>query len=139
MKIKPNFKRGFLNSRAVFESFGLRFLDEEFCRMFLIDLIHMGIFACPFCGHNIAEKYHDEFYKNSPIYCPGCRKDFRASSGTPLSYSKLSFSQVILLSLMLELNCGVETIAKRLGIARQTIPPWRKKLDFRKRLRSQDG
>ena len=139
MKIKPNSKRGLFNSRSVVEGFGPRFLDEDFCRGFLLDLIHTGNFSCPFCGHGISNKYLDDFYKNNPIYCPGCRKDFRASSGTILNYSKLSCSQIILLSLMLELGCSVESIAERLGIARQSIPRWKRKLDFRKRIKSHSG
>jgi len=139
MKIKPKSRRGLLNSRSVAEGFGPRFLDEEFCRGFLSDLIHMGNFCCPLCGHGISNKYFDAFYKNEPIYCPGCRKDFRAASGTILSYSKLSCSQIVLLALMLELGCSVESIAKRLGIARQAIPRWKKKLDFRKKVKSQNG
>lgn len=139
MKMKGNLKRGLLNSRAVFDSFGPRFLDESFCRMFLIDLVHMGCFCCPFCHHSIGKGYCGDFYQNRPIYCPGCRKVFRATTRTLLSYSKLNFRKIILLSLMLELGFGSNQIARRLGIARHTIPRWRKKLDFLKKAKSNNG
>ena len=132
-------KRGLLGSISITEGFCPRFLDEEFCRGFLFDLVHMGEFTCPYCGYDIMEKYFDDFYKNNPIYCPGCRKDFRASTGTILSSSKLNSRQIVLLAVMLELSRSVESIAERLGIARQAIPRWKRKLGFKKKVRSRSG
>ena len=110
-------------------SFTLRLVDalsEPLCRKILFDLVCGPV--CRYCEKPIPERHLKRFYSGKEVYCGFCDSRFFAVGGTILSHSKMNYMQMLKILIMSDLQVKTEQIATAVGVGRQTVLRWRRKL-----------
>jgi len=114
----------------VMNYFGAEFLDEDFCRVWVLQKLHPeDVACCPQCGEPVREKLLPRFWGGLRLCCNSCGKFFTALTGTFLCGCHLDYTQVILLALFLYLKLPSETIAEKLDVSTETVRLWRQKFE----------
>lgn len=120
-------KTGCFTTTDVLRSLNIDFLDETYCREWILKQLHGDNPACPGCG------YHNEIPKNywdgKLVRCKLCDKWFTGVTDTFLSAAKLNFREVFLLAVLLGLGQDNQAIANILRVTPETIRRWRRKFD----------
>jgi transposase-like protein len=106
------------------EEFTAKFLDENFCREWILRRLHPQGATCPHCELTIHEQ---RFWLARKIKCSQCKKWFTALTGTFLSGCQFTFSEVIVLAMFLSLQVPDKEIAKVLDISSENVRLWRHK------------
>ena len=114
----------------ILNAFGADFLDEAFCRHWILKKLHPGDEQlCPQCRIPITGNALQHFWEAKRVRCGTCGKFFTALSGTTIGGCHLDFRSLIILGIFLGLGIRYELIATRLGINPETVRLWQKKFE----------
>jgi transposase-like protein len=112
----------------VLADFNTRFMNEPEAAAYLIALFH-GAYRCPFCEMPIPKKQYSRFESGGRIRCKSCERMFVYRTGTPLSSSKITASQVLMIMTMTEAGCTDKQISDVVKVSAETVSYWRVKLE----------
>lgn len=122
--------------RDVGKVFSAGFLDEMFCRDWILAEIHgRGERYCPECHTPLTEIALQRFGDGKRICCRTCGKFFTALTGTFLAGCHMSFSEVILFAVFLYLRIPAREIARILHISPETVRLWEIKFNTLERMK----
>ena len=107
----------------VARAFGADFLDEAFCRQWILSRLHSEI-LCPQCRSTLTERALRRFKKGARIRCNACGKFFTALTGTFLSGCHLDYRSLILLPLLLRFGLRRDRIASVLHVSAEMVRLW---------------
>lgn len=82
--------------------------------------------SCPRCGREMSPQVVKTWRAGRRVHCPGCDWTGHWRSGTVLSGSSLSCAQFLMMCEFLDLCDNNRAIAKKIGIAAETVRSWRK-------------
>ena len=95
--------------------FGPRFLDEDFCRRWLLDRIFRDGIKCPYCGYPVEGRQLYYYYRATrQNICAKCRRKFSTLKGSVFHSTKLSFADLVLVAFLAALGETSEEIAARI-------------------------
>jgi len=121
----------------VAENFGVEFLDEAYCRQFVLRMIHGdGDPKCPKCHAILRKASTRSFWEGKRIRCSLCGKFFTATTGTFLSGNHLSYRAVVLIAVLLYLDIAHKKIARILQVSTETVRLWEIKFKMIGRLKN---
>jgi len=106
-------------------------LDDDLSEAWLLKYFHQGDLRCPHCGRGVEEARLFRTTKRSrlKVYrCRGCQGIYNLYSGTVFEGKHLRPAQVILLLRGVCKGEPTATIAREIGVARQTVHEIRKRL-----------
>jgi len=113
----------------ILNNFSVELVDEDRCRRLVLNIFHPEGPVCCYCGSKIdRDGFVDRFYKMYSVQCPHCSKWLKATTGTFLQGSHLTFRQVVVMLLLFELNVGIGSVAQFLGVDHETVRRWRLRL-----------
>ena len=119
----------FIPPDLVLEAFGLELLDAAACRDWIMARTHPAGPACPWCGKPVSSPRLQATWQNlGRVQCRTCGRFFTGLTGTILSKTGLDCRGYVLLCLLLALGAGDQAIARKLGINRETVRRWRRRL-----------
>lgn len=118
----------------VAQAFGADFLDEAFCRQWILSRLHSGA-RCPQCHRPLAGRALPRFKKGARIRCNACGKFFTALTGTFLSGCHLDYRSMILLPLLLRFGLRHDRIAATLHVSAGMVRLWEIKFQALERLK----
>ena len=124
------FSRGDVTSSAV-----SAFFNESACRQWIIKRLHPDGACCPDCGKGLSEKSLNRFWSAERVKCCGCGKFFTALTGTFLSGCQLTFSEVIVLAILLSPDFNDKKIAEILDMSPANVRIWRNKFEAMDKLK----
>ena len=113
----------------------LDFFHEDVCRQWILKRIHGGKAQCPRCHGAIEGKSEASFWADRMVKCRRCGKMFDAKTGTFIVGMHFSYSQLVLLSLLLAIGWNNRRIAALVGCSGPTVGLWRRKFEAFKKLR----
>ncbi len=116
----------FFTPSDVREEFTAKFLNESFCREWILRRLHPQGAICPRCELAVDEQ---RFWSAKKMKCGNCKKWFTALTGTFLSGCQFNFSEIILLAIFLSLQVPDKKIAKVLDISSENVRLWRHKFE----------
>jgi transposase-like protein len=123
---------------GILSRLNINFVDEEFCRQWTLKTFHPSGAVCPYCGLRIIDNgFVVKFYRGISVKCPHCSKWFKATTETFLEGAHLSFSQVVLMLVLIECNQPTEAISKLIGADGETVRRWRHKVKMEQKQRQQ--
>lgn len=106
--------------------FVANFLHEASCRDWIIGQLHPDGPRCPRCSGMIVNKESLRSYRlGCRVRCRWCGKYFTVLTGTFLSGCHLSFSQVILMAILIDAGAADSQISRLMGMSRDGIRRWR--------------
>lgn len=103
-------------------------LDEDACRVWLIQATRGDELCCPYCGARFDLLTRQKLYGGSRVQCPGCERHSSPRTGTFLEGSTLSCAQFVFIMTLLEWEIPVSTIATLAGCGVRTVYDWRQRL-----------
>ncbi len=104
---------------------GAGFLDEDFCRQWILTAIHGdGEITCPGCQAPLTDIALRRFWDGRRICCRACGKYFTALTKTFLAGCHMDFREVILLAVFLHFNIPAREVARILKISPETVRLW---------------
>lgn len=104
----------------------LGFLDEGYCRRWMLDQLHPDGVYCPYCGQALnRERIIRRFYTLKKITCSECRRKFNAFSKTLFAHTRLSCRQVILIFILLRTGKRTCEVARMARVSPATVIRWR--------------
>jgi len=109
-------------------------LNERYCRDTILELLHGNNPKCPRCSELISLQQLHGFCELRRVRCYNCGAFFTAYTGTFLSGSQLSPTQIILIAIFLELGLSNTEIAKYSDLSTETIRLWRNKFKVIERI-----
>jgi len=127
-KNETNDKREIFSMVDAVQAFGVDFLDETACRMWILKSLHgESAVQCPECGSELTEKGLQRFWSGCRVRCCGCGKFFTALTGTVLSGVHLEFRAIMLIAVFLFFGVKADYIATKLSISTETVRIWKNK------------
>lgn len=115
-----NDSRGILNDALA--DFGPQFLDEDFCRRWLLDRIFRNGIKCPHCGYPVEGRQLFYYYRATrQNICNKCRRKFSTLKGSIFHSTKLSFADLVLIAFLAALGETPEEIAARIRRQPQAV------------------
>lgn len=102
--------------------------DEVECRALVLGLIHTDGARCPNCGTQLDDVQSAAFFAGRKLSCKNCDAWFTARSGTQLEKGALSYQDIVLFAILGLPEAAPIYIAERLGLCRNTITNWQKRL-----------
>jgi len=111
----------------VLAAFDASFLDETWCRIWVLMKQHPVKARCPSCGQDIPTRLKQSFWDCKRIKCDTCGKFFTVLTGTPLSGSHFDFREIVLLSVLIALGVGDKQIAATLTMSTENVRLWKRK------------
>ena len=133
--IKPPKRRPLqFTAEAAASAFCAGFLDEKSCREWVLTTIHDLKPACPRCGSAVAPHLLDRFWDNKRVRCPGCRNLIEATTGTFLTGTRLTFSKVMILAVLIALQVPASDTARIAGVDLETVRQWRLRFELARAL-----
>ena len=118
---------------------GASFLDETFCRDWILVAIHgRGEQHCPECQTVLEGKALQRFLEGKRICCRACGKFFTALTGTFLAGCHMDFREIILLAVFLHFRIAAREIARILRISPETVRLWEIKFEALKRVKGME-
>jgi len=125
-------------STGILGRLNIDFVDEEFCRQWTLKTFHPSGPVCPFCGLRIIDNgFVEKFYRAISVKCPHCGKWFRATTGTFLEGSHLSFRQVVVMLLLIEANQPTEAISQLIRADNETVRRWKRRIKTEQKQKQQ--
>jgi transposase-like protein len=118
---------GIFTPAELMKDFKAEFLDENYCRQWVLTRLHPGSPVCPGCQAIIEGVALQRFWEGKRIKCRECDKFFTARTGTFLDGCHMDFRAVILLAVFLSFGIHPGTIAKFLNCSSETVRNWEKK------------
>jgi transposase-like protein len=116
------------------------FLDETYCRQWVLKKLHPGEPICPNCGIPISDETRlQRFWSGSRLNCRRCRMFFTALTGTFLAGSHFDFRETILISILLGFEIDNWKIAEVLDVTQETVRLWKKRFEAIERGRQLHG
>ena len=110
------------------QEFDAIFLDEAGCRRWFMSKLYPTGGSCPSCGTALTKKQHYLFFQGKRVTCKRCGRWFNERAGTMLSGTHMTYSEAMLLMLLLGLGQSARLIADILGCDEETVRIWRNKL-----------
>ncbi len=126
------------DASTVSEAFGAQLLSEEACREWVLKQIHGDCPSCPRCGQPVRDNLLPRFMENKRIQC-SCGKLFQGTSQTFVSGMHMTFSELILLALLLWLRRDITEISRTLKMDPETVRLWKARFDNVRILSSTDS
>jgi transposase-like protein len=121
-------KREIFSMVDAVQTFGIDFLDETACRMWILKSLHgESAITCPECGSGLTDKGLQRFWSGCRVRCCSCGKFFTSLTGTVLSGVHLEFRAIMLLAVLLFFGVKADYIAGKLDVSIETIRIWKKK------------
>ena len=118
-------------------AFGPEFLDDGFCRDWVLRRLHPAGVFCPGCGAAIVgDNRLQRFWSGLRLTCPACGKFFTALTGTFLARSQQSFRELVLLAFLLEAGFSNTETARLVRNHPNTVRMWRLKFETLKEVES---
>jgi len=118
-------------------AFGPEFLDDGFCRDWVLRRLHPAGVFCPGCGAVIeGDNRLQRFWSGLRLTCPACGKFFTALTGTFLARSQQSFRELVLLAFLLEAGFSNTETARLVRNHPNTVRMWRLKFETLKEIES---
>lgn len=118
-------------------AFGPEFLDDGFCRGWVLRRLHPAGVFCPGCGAAIkGDNRLQRFWGGLRLTCPACGKFFTALTGTFLARSQQSFGELVLLAFLLEAGFSNTETARLVRNHPNTVRMWRLKFETLKEVES---
>jgi predicted Zn finger-like uncharacterized protein len=108
--------------------FSADFLDEAYCRNWILTQLHPEGVFCPSCSTEITGKAARSFWQGRKIKCGRCGKFFKPLHGTIYLGCHLDYRGIVLMNLLLGLDLGNSQIARIVGMDAESIRLWRGKL-----------
>ena len=116
--------------------FWVGFLDEDFCRRWILTAIHgEREMNCPECHSSLIGVALQRFWEGKRICCRACGKFFTALTGTFLGGCHMDFREVILLAVFLHYRIPSREIARILKISQETVRLWEIKFQALERVK----
>ena len=103
--------------------------DDDLSAVWLLKYFHQGDLKCPHCGRSVEEAREFRTTKRSQLTvyrCPGCQGIYNLYSGTVFEGKHFRPAQAILLLRGVCKGEPTATIAREIGVARQTAHDMRK-------------
>lgn len=104
-----------------FKDFNPRFLDEAFCREWILKQVYVDGVFCPFCGHRLTNGKLKRFFEGKRNICAACGKKFSTLRNTSLHATKLSYSELALVAFLSGIGYDPGQIALRLNRQRLAV------------------
>jgi hypothetical protein len=115
------------------------FLDETFCRDWILTAIHgRGERYCPECHTVLDGKALQRFGEGKRICCRACGKFFTALTRTFLAGCHMDFREIILLAVFLHFRIPAREIARILWISPETVRLWEIKFQALERVKGME-
>lgn len=111
-------------------AFGVKFLNEEACRDWVIETLHPWGESCVNCGKELDGTSAIRFLSGNRCQCRACGHWFTARSGTFLQGSQLTYAQVFLLAALIDImekGLTPDRIAGLVGVTGDTVRNWIRK------------
>jgi transposase-like protein len=121
--------RGMFVPGDVLAAFNAEFLDEMWCRAWVLERLHRESPRCPACEEEIPDRLMQSFCEVKRIRCDRCEKYFTALTGTFLSGCHFSFREIVLLAWLLALKVADKQIAETLKISVESVRLWRHRFE----------
>jgi transposase-like protein len=116
--------------------FNARFLDEVYCRHWILTAIHgEGPDTCPACHAALTGVVLQRFWEGRRIRCRACGKFFTARTGTFLDGCHMDFREVVLLAVFLHFRIHPREIARILKVSPETVRLWEIKFSALERMK----
>lgn len=115
--------------KTILLNFNSSFLNESTCREAILRIIHSNKFTCPYCNIKLEENKFQSFLDLKRIKCSGCGKSFNALKGTVLCNAHLSFSQLMLITVLIAANIPISKIETITKVHRESVILLKKKLN----------
>lgn len=115
-----------LKADNIFKVFTPAFLDETYCRGWVIDRLHPGGLHCPACGKPLKEQRLDTIRKGGKTTCHECGKQFTALTGSVFSGYRSDYRTIFFILFMIGAGFSTNDIMVKTGISRTTVLRYRK-------------
>lgn len=103
--------------------------DEAGCRQLILGLLHPEGARCPSCRQPVDAAQSAAFWSGGRLTCIACKIGFTARSKTIIDKAGLGYSDIFRFAIFGSIDFAPAEIADRLGLHRNTINNWRKRLD----------
>jgi len=115
-----------LNANQVFGIFTPAFLDEDYCRRWVIGRLHPNGFKCPECRKPLREQRQDAIHRGKKTTCHECGKQFSALTGTIFSGYRSDYRTIFFILFMIGAGFSTNDIMVKTGISRTSILRYKK-------------
>lgn len=120
----------FISPQKLIEDFSANFLDECFCKEYLLQKLHPSEYCCPHCKNTIIDETTlKNFFSVKRCQCKFCKRWFNAMTGTFLQGSHLAVREIILFMLLFGYQVSSHDIARTLSVHPDTVKLWQKKIE----------
>lgn len=104
----------------------LGFLNEQRCRVWVLNCLHPGGVRCPHCNQVLnGERISRRFYSLKKITCLECKKNFNAFTGTLFVQTRMSCRQIIFMFLLLWAGKRNRDVARLAKVSTATVIRWK--------------
>jgi hypothetical protein len=110
-------------------------LSEDVARDVILHYLHPAGAWCPRCGSAPRTARGElTFWNSGRVFCHQCLKQYDGKTNTILRGSKISFSEVYLLTMLLSLDCPLPRIASLLNMSLDTVRIWKTRIHTYKKI-----
>lgn len=115
-----------LKAGNIFKVFTPAFLDEDYCRKWVIDRLHPGGILCPECGKPLREQRQEAIHRGDKTACYECGKQFTALTGSVFSGYRSDYRTIFFTLFLIGAGFSTNEIMVKTGISRTSISRYRK-------------
>jgi transposase-like protein len=115
-----------LKADHIFKVFTPAFLDEDYCRKWVIDRLHPDGIFCPECGSPLREQRQDAIRRGGKTACYECGKQFTALTGSVFSGYRSDYRTIFFTLFLIGAGFPTNEIMVKTGISRTSICRYRK-------------
>lgn len=120
---------GVFTPKDVLSAYSVDFLDDKWCRAWVLERLHSGSPVCPGCKEEVPDRLMQSYCGGNRIKCDHCGKYFTALTDTFLSGAHLDFRGIVLLTLLLALGVADKQIASILKMSAENVRLWRHRFE----------
>jgi hypothetical protein len=90
---------GTLSATFVAIALNPTFFDPAACKKLILGAVCNNRALCPHCGEPLTAENNEKFWNGKQVYCGICKKKSHATTGTQLSGTTLTPSQLVCMSI----------------------------------------
>lgn len=115
-----------LLANSIFKIFTPAFLDEAYCRKWILERVHPDGLFCPECKKPLREQRQEAIWKGGKTACFECGKQFTALTGSIFSGYRSDYRTIFFTLFLIGAGFSTNDIMVKTGISRTSIIRYKK-------------